>query len=191
MHDDSTPRIIQRYLASPCLYNGKKFDLRYIVLVRQAHPDLVACVYNMFWVRLANKKFDLTDLQDYERQFTVMNYTNYQMTQLDHKSFIQNMEKQHSVKWDNIQQEIYAVIRGTKKRTHEGNSLYILCVDVLKAAVNQPQPLGFGGMAANQNTFAVYGFDLMLTDDFKPILIEVNFSPDCTRACQVSSLNVF
>ncbi|ORE17065.1 hypothetical protein BCV71DRAFT_244248 [Rhizopus microsporus] len=125
LHDDSTPRIIQRYLTSPCLYNGKKFDLRYIVLVRQVHPNLVACVYNMFWVRLANKKFDLTDLQDYERQFTVMNYTNYQMTQLDHKSFIQNMEKQHSVKWDNIQQEVYAVIRGTKKKEHMRATTYI------------------------------------------------------------------
>ncbi|KAG0763242.1 hypothetical protein G6F57_010931 [Rhizopus arrhizus] len=170
-HDDSTPRIIQRYLTSPCLYNGKKFDLRYIVLVRQVDPHLVACVYNMFWTRLANKKFDLEDLNDYERQFTVMNYTNYQMTQLDHKSFIQNMEKQYPIQWQDVQKDIYAAIK-----------------DVLSAAVSQRQPVGFDGIERPKcDTFAVYGFDIMLTDDFKPIVLEVNFSPDCTRACQYDS----
>jgi hypothetical protein len=44
---------------------------------------------------------------------------------------------------------------------------------------------------ASSNTpykpFAVYGFDVMLTSDRKPKIIEVNFSPDCTRACQYDS----
>lgn len=105
-HDSTIPKIAQRYLVSPCLYNGKKFDLRYIVLVRRAEPDLVACVYNMFWTRLANKKYNLEDLDDYECQFTVMNYSKYEMTQLDYKSFIHNMEKQYPIKWDTIQKDI-------------------------------------------------------------------------------------
>lgn len=114
------------------MYNQKKFDLRYIVLVRRTKPDLVACVYNMFWIRLANKKFNLgmchatnstdmapkiltihiEDLDDYERQFTVMNYSNYQMTQLDYKSFIHNMEKQHSIQWDSVQKDINRAMKG-------------------------------------------------------------------------------
>lgn len=177
-HDSPIPKIAQRYLLSPCLYNGKKFDLRYIVLVaRNSSNQFVACVYNMFWTRLANKKFDLEDLTDYERQFTVMNYSNYQMTQLDDKSFIHNMEKQYNIQWSTIQEEIHAVIK-----------------DVLAAAANTPQPLGF----ATNNTgseeysaFSVYGFDVMLTSDFKPVLLEVNFSPDCTRACQVKKKSLF
>ncbi|RCI04396.1 Tubulin--tyrosine ligase-like protein 12 [Rhizopus stolonifer] len=167
-HDDTTPRIAQRYLTSPCLYNGKKFDLRYIVLVRKVEPHLIVSVYNMFWIRLANKKFNLEDLSDYERQFTVMNYSTYQMTQLDYKSFIQNMEKQYPIQWQNVQQDINAVIK-----------------DALSAAVSQAQPLGFaGGEKIEGDTFAMYGFDIMLTDDFKPVILEINFAPDCTRACQ-------
>ncbi|KAG0169165.1 hypothetical protein DFQ30_003893 [Apophysomyces sp. BC1015] len=167
-HDSSTPKIAQRYLTKPCLYNGKKFDLRYIVLLRRIKPTMVACVYNMFWIRLANKKFHLDDLNDYERQFTVMNYSNYQMTQLDYKSFIHNIEKQHSVDWSNVQKDINNAMK-----------------DVLSAAATQTQPLGLlPENEPNHDAFSVYGFDVMLTDDFKPVIVEVNFSPDCTRACQ-------
>jgi hypothetical protein len=57
---------------------------------------------------------------------------------------------------------------------------------VLIAASSTPQPLGLAGSGSKFDAFSVYGFDIMLTDDFKPIVIETNFSPDCTRACQVS-----
>ncbi|KAL7310798.1 hypothetical protein PS15m_010245 [Mucor circinelloides] len=167
-HDNPVPKIAQRYLVSPCLYNGKKFDLRYIVLVRRTEPNLLALVYNMFWTRLANKKYDMDNLDDYECQFTVMNYSKYEMTQLDHKSFIHNMEKQHNIKWDQVQKDINAAIK-----------------HVLVAAASTPQPLGLAGRDTSKfDAFSVYGFDIMLTDDFKPVVIETNFSPDCTRACQ-------
>lgn len=52
------------------------------------------------------------------------------------------------------------------------------------AAASTPQPLGLAGGDNKFDAFSVYGFDVMLTDDFKPIIIETNFSPDCTRACQ-------
>ncbi|CAO3620118.1 unnamed protein product [Mucor fragilis] len=167
-HDNPIPKIAQRYLVSPCLYNGKKFDLRYIVLVRRTEPNLLALVYNMFWTRLANKKYDLDNLDDYECQFTVMNYSKYEMTQLDYKSFIHNMEKQHNIKWDQVQKDINAAMK-----------------NVLVAAASTPRPLGLAGSnASNFDAFSVFGFDIMLTDDFKPVVIETNFSPDCTRACQ-------
>ncbi|EPB87193.1 hypothetical protein HMPREF1544_06018 [Mucor circinelloides 1006PhL] len=167
-HDNPVPKIAQRYLVSPCLYNGKKFDLRYIVLVRRTEPNLLALVYNMFWTRLANKKYDMDNLDDYECQFTVMNYSKYEMTQLDHKSFIHNMEKQHNIKWDQVQKDINAAIK-----------------HVLVAAASTPQPLGLAGRDTSKfDAFSVYGFDIMLTDNFKPVVIETNFSPDCTRACQ-------
>ncbi|KAI8375476.1 tubulin-tyrosine ligase family-domain-containing protein [Blakeslea trispora] len=167
-HDHPIPKIAQPYVIRPCLYNGKKFDLRYIVLVRRTEPNLVALVYNMFWTRLANKKFDLNQLSDYESQFTVMNYTDFEMTQLDHKSFIYNIEKQHQIQWEPVQQAIHAAIK-----------------DVLMSAVHTSQPLGLADAnKSNADTFAMYGFDIMLTDDFKPIVVEVNFSPDCTRPCQ-------
>lgn len=55
--ETATPKIVQEYVDKPLLYHDRKFDLRYIVLLQQTQP-MVACVYNMFWIRLANKKYD-------------------------------------------------------------------------------------------------------------------------------------
>ncbi|GAB5593508.1 hypothetical protein Unana1_08408 [Umbelopsis nana] len=160
--DTATPKIAQEYIDKPLLYHDRKFDLRYIVLLQQTQP-MIACVYNMFWIRLANKKYDKHTVDDYEKHFTVMNYSNYQMTQVHYQTFIKNMEKEHAgLNWASVQKEIN---------------------DVLRAACSQPQPLGMKGKTPFK-PFAVYGFDVMLTDERKPKIIEVNFSPDCTRACQ-------
>lgn len=55
-YDSPTPKVVQQYITKPCLYNHKKFDLRFIVLVKS---DGTVCVYKMFWIRLANKRFNL------------------------------------------------------------------------------------------------------------------------------------
>ena len=31
---------------------------------------------------------------------------------------------------------------------------------------------------------SLYGIDVMVTDDFKPKILEATFSPDCKRACR-------
>jgi hypothetical protein len=55
----------------------------------------------------------------------------------------------------------------------------------LAAAVTEQQPIGLSGEETKFDSFGVYGFDIMLNDKFKPLVIEANFAPDCTRACQV------
>ena len=37
------------------------------------------------------------------------------MTQLDYKSFIHNMEKEHSIEWTKVQNDINHAIKGKKK----------------------------------------------------------------------------
>ncbi|KAH8549063.1 tubulin-tyrosine ligase family-domain-containing protein [Umbelopsis sp. PMI_123] len=107
-----TPKIVQEYIDKPLLYRGRKFDLRYIVLLQQTQP-MIACVYNMFWIRLANKKYDKHNVDDYEKHFTVMNYTNYQMTQIHYLEFIRNIEKEHKdLRWASIQNDINTAIKG-------------------------------------------------------------------------------
>lgn len=48
-HMETGPKICQKYIEHPALFNGKKFDLRYIVLVRSINP-LEIFLSDVFWV---------------------------------------------------------------------------------------------------------------------------------------------
>ncbi|KAG0254745.1 Tubulin--tyrosine ligase-like protein 12 [Actinomortierella ambigua] len=181
---DTGPKIAQEYIQTPMLYEGRKFDLRYIVLLRSAHKDpadpsqgydFQIMVYKMFWIRLANQTFSLEDFDNYEKHYTVMNYGNYNLTQLLYTKFIENFEKEHTdkKKWTDIQADINEAIKA-----------------IFAAAVTKPQPEGLGGVDMKQpyEPFSIYGIDVMLKDEdgdhCQPVVVEVNFSPDCTRACK-------
>ena len=67
-----------RYIEDPVLFDrpglGKvKFDIRYILLLQSVKP-LKVFAYSKFWLRFANIPFDLTELDTYEKHYTVMNY---------------------------------------------------------------------------------------------------------------------
>ena len=67
-----------RYITDPVLFErpgiGKvKLDIRYILLLGSVRP-LKIYAYDRFWLRFANVPFDLSDLDVYEKHFTVMNY---------------------------------------------------------------------------------------------------------------------
>jgi tubulin--tyrosine ligase-like protein 12 len=55
--------------------NGKKVDLRFILVVRSVSPVDI-CLFKHFWIRSANKDYALDErsLSSYDTHFTVMNY---------------------------------------------------------------------------------------------------------------------
>jgi tubulin--tyrosine ligase-like protein 12 len=100
--------------------------LRYIVLLKSVAP-LEVYVYNMFWIRLANVSYSLSDFEEYEKHFTVMNYSKFNLTQLHYKDFIKSIESQYpGVKWDTVQSKINQAFR-----------------QAFEAASVQDAPLGF------------------------------------------------
>ena len=149
-----------------------------------------------FWLRFANKPFELRDFDDYERHFTVMNYAedsdlkqvgpvNKRDAFLTHFSpsharpffppqmfcqdFVSELERQHpSLSWP----EVEAKIRAAFKRLFE-------------AAAAAPPPRGIG---RSPQSAAMYAADLMLEwgeggASATPKILEVNMGPDCERAC--------
>lgn len=98
---ETGPKICQKYIEQPSLFQGKKFDLRYIVLVRSMNPleiflsdcfwvhKILFCLFHfyalkrfkcqwvchiLFQVRIANNQYSLdrSSLFEYETHFTVM-----------------------------------------------------------------------------------------------------------------------
>jgi tubulin--tyrosine ligase-like protein 12 len=164
---DGVPKIASKYLERPCTLSGRKFDLRFLVYARckegWAAPEFYA--FKTFWVRFGTNTYELKNLWDYGTHFTVQNYKNpAQMIHMKWPEFVTNFEKEHGVAWAGVRMEI----------------------DHMMGRVFQAATLCEigGGETCSANCVGVYGVDLLLTHDFHPVLEEVNWSPDCTRACK-------
>lgn len=168
------PKIAQKYIANPVLYTrpdveNVKFDIRYIVLLKSVEP-LRAYAYSNFFLRFANKEFGLNNFDVFEQHFTVMNYS--EDTTLCHvkcADFIVEWERQYpDFPWkEYVEPKILRILR-----------------EVLEAATSAEPPKGIADSAQSR---AVYAADLMLEwkkGDMQPVLLEINFTPDCERACE-------
>lgn len=158
---ETGPKICQKYIEHPALFKGKKFDLRYIVLVRSMNP-LEIFLADVFWVRLANNTYSLDkrSLYEYETHFTVMNYRGI-LNHMQTQEFVKEFEQEHQVKWLDVHQRIRNMIRS-----------------VFEAAVAVHPEMH------SPKSRAIYGVDVMLDASFCPKLLEVTYCPDCTRACK-------
>ncbi|XP_072256407.1 tubulin--tyrosine ligase-like protein 12 [Pyxicephalus adspersus] len=175
---ESTPKVVSKYIENPVLFHRDdvgmvKFDIRYVVLLRSVRP-LKLYAYDVFWLRFANRPFSLGDLDDYEKHFTVMNYApSVQLKQIHCDEFITMFEKQYpDYPWKSIQDELFKSFG-----------------ELFQAACSKPAPLGICDYPSSR---AIYAIDLMLkweTDQkgkrvMQPQILEVNFNPDCARACK-------
>jgi hypothetical protein len=115
-------------------------------------------VYNVFWIRFANIPFALWRLDEYQRHFTVMNYVDAPLTQMAWEEFVARFEPMHNLRWADVRARIDAMLgaalRAAAPRLHDNRAV------------------------------ALYGADVMLDEAMQPRLLEMNFGPDCTRACK-------
>ena len=159
---ETGPKICQKYFCNPFLMNNKKFDLRFIIAVKSLLPLELYFYEKMFWIRSANKDYNKESLSfdDYEVHFTVMNYSKFGMQTIYDKDFIKYL-KERNIEWGPIYKKL---------RTKVKNVMLMACKDC-------PQMINF-------NSRAIYGLDAMLDDQLEPHIIEINYQPDCTRACK-------
>jgi len=166
--EGGNPRIACKYVEKPTTYEGRKYDLRFLVYARSEKGDEIPqfSLYNTFWIRFANRQYKLDDLWDYETHFTVMNYREQShMTHIRDTEFVPWFNKTHGDgSWNKTLEKI----------KH--------CLAELFFAAVKCRGLGkVNGETAN--AYAVYGIDLLLTEDLEPMIEEINFGPDCHRAC--------
>ncbi|EDS29104.1 SET and TTL domain-containing protein .9 [Culex quinquefasciatus] len=174
------PKIAQKYIEHPVLFDrpevegGRvKFDIRYVVLLKSV-DELSAYVYTNFFLRFANKPFSMDDFDDYEKHFTVMNYSrgeaNFQLRHMKCEEFLDQWAVQYPKHaWENIEADICDMLK-----------------EVLQGATRVGPPCGIGASAQSR---ALYAVDLMLEwtnagTAIQPKILEMNFTPDCKRACE-------
>ena len=159
---ETGPKICQKYFSKPFLMNNRKFDLRFIIAIKSLLPLELYFYDKMFWIRSANKEYNNESLSfdDYEAHFTVMNYSQFQMKTVYDKDFISYL-KERNIEWEPIYNKLKAKVK---------NVMLMACKDC-------PQMI-------NYNSRAIYGLDVMLDEELDPYIIEINYQPDCTRACK-------
>ncbi|XP_042900444.1 tubulin--tyrosine ligase-like protein 12 isoform X2 [Parasteatoda tepidariorum] len=102
------PMVACKYISDPVLFPREnkglvKMDLRFIVLLKSIQ-NFELFVYKRFWLRFANKPFSLDNFEDYEKHFTVMNYSEFPLQQMFCHDFIERFENHYSCyKWNDIE----------------------------------------------------------------------------------------
>lgn len=172
------PKIAQKYVEDPVLFqrndiaeNGHsvKFDVRYVILLSSAEP-LQAHVYRNFFLRFSNKEFSLDRFDDYEKHFTVMNYTDTaQLKHLPCADFLVEWEKQYpNQQWNQVEDKICDMLK-----------------EILENSVKKAPPKG---LSPNLQSRSLYAADIILEwtkerEGIQPKILEINWMPDCARAC--------
>lgn len=169
------PKIAQKYIENPVLFyrdtlDAKvKFDVRYVILLKNASP-LEAYIHKKFYLRFSNKPFSLDNFDDYEKHFTVMNYQdNAELHHVKCDDFLELWQQQYpKYSWSDIEERICSML-----------------YEMLQCATGSPAPCGIQPCSQSR---ALYAADIMLSWDrgetaIQPKLLEVNWTPDCKRAC--------
>lgn len=174
-HSETGPKIAQKYIENPVLFyrpeiqGNVKFDIRYVVLLKEAGKSPEVYMYNNFFLRFANKPYELNDFDEYEKHFTVMNYVaNANLHHMKCDEFLTEWSKQYpDMPWQEIEDQIAQAFK-----------------ELFQAAVSKPPPCGIGRSPQSR---AVYAADVMLAwenDKMQIKVLEMNWTPDCQRACQ-------
>lgn len=156
-------RIVQKYIERPLLLPTSsgfcKFDIRQWVLVTSFDP-LTIYYYNSNYLRLCQQAFTLNSLDPYIHLANYSIQKDVAKTSDDtvwELSKLVSLLKQKNISWE---KDVLGNIHNIVIRTLQS---------VAEDVVSRPE------------CFELYGFDIMIDENFKPWLLEVNLSPACSE----------
>ncbi|XP_051163863.1 tubulin monoglutamylase TTLL4-like [Leptopilina boulardi] len=172
------PIIVQQYIAKPMLIDGAKFDLRLYVLVTSFNP-LRIYLYPNGLVRFASVKYsdDINYLSD-----RFMHLTNYSINKSS-ASYTNNdsPDSCSGHKWT-----IKTLWNYLEKRQVNVEKLWSTMKEmVIKTMIAGESSInGFTKANVNSryNCYELFGVDILLDENLKPWLLEVNISPSLQSA---------
>ncbi|KAL9886412.1 polyglutamylase complex subunit TTLL1-like isoform 1-T2 [Glossina fuscipes fuscipes] len=156
--------VISRYIDNPLLIGGKKFDLRLYVLVTSFRP-LKAYLFKQGFCRFCTVKYD-TSVTELDNMYVHLTNVSVQKHGTEYNSL-------HGGKWS--VQNLALYLEGTHGKEVTDRlfgSISWLIVHSLKAVA----PV----MANDRHCFECYGYDIIIDNNLKPWLVEVNASPSLT-----------
>nr|CAH8870672.1 unnamed protein product [Trichobilharzia regenti] len=153
--------VISKYIDNPLLIGGKKFDLRLYVLVTTFRP-LKAYIYKLGFCRFCTVRYN-SDVNELDNMFVHLTNVSIQKHGVHYNSI-------HGGKWTTENFRLW--LEGTKGKPVADklfDEIHWIVVHSLKAVANV--------LINDRHCFECYGYDIIIDDNFKAWLVEVNASP--------------
>ncbi|XP_070600452.1 probable tubulin polyglutamylase TTLL9 isoform X3 [Erythrolamprus reginae] len=158
--------VAQRYIENPYLIGGRKFDLRVYVLVMSYLP-LKAWLYRDGFARFSNTRFTLNTLDD---QYIHLTNVAVQKTAPDY-------DPEKGCKWMIQQFRLYLTAK------HGAEAVEMLFSEMDNIFIKSLQSVQ-KVIISDKHCFELYGYDILIDQNLKPWLLEVNASPSLTASSQ-------
>lgn len=185
-----TPKVqlvVQEYISNPCLlHNSAKFDLRVYVLLTSISP-LRLYVYEEGIVRFASSRYS-KNLDEIKNQF--IHLTNYSVN----KNSVEyvpssSTDSEEGHKWTLKTLWRYLAMNHITEAENIWTNIIDLIVKTVISGESQVLALLKQHLKNKRSCFELLGFDIMLDENFKLWLLEVNITPSL-RADSVLDFSV-
>jgi hypothetical protein len=166
------PCVVQNYIHNPFLIDGFKFDLRLYVAVTSYDP-LRIYLYPEGLVRFSTEKYDLSNLDS-----RLAHLTNFSLNKFS-KKFVANddvEEDDKGQKWSVSALKRYMETHGVDHvKIWDGIEDVIIktLLSVENTILKKTETL----RCQHKSFFEIYGFDVLIDENMKPHLLEVNILP--------------
>lgn len=164
--------VAQKYIETPLLIYGHKFDIRQWFLITSIQP-LTIWMYSTCYFRFSSKKFDLEDYHE------VVHLTN---NAVQYK--YQNLEKEPELPAENMWQlhEFKNYLEYIGKAGYWESSIYPQIKKIIVGSILA----SYDFIDARPNCFQMFGADLMIDSNFIAWLLEINSCPQMGPTCAVT-----
>ncbi|GIL69715.1 hypothetical protein Vretimale_10189 [Volvox reticuliferus] len=164
--------VVSRYIDNPLLIGGKKFDMRIYVVVTSFKP-LKVYMSRLGFGRFCNVKYS-AEVGELCNEF--MHLTNVAIQQHG-----EDYNEQHGNKWPLELMRLY--LEGTRG-VEAADRLFADIEGVILKSLRACQNI----IVNDRHCFELYGYDIIVDENLKPWLIEVNASPSLTTTTQADRL---
>lgn len=160
--------ICQRYLQYPYLIGGKKFDIRLYALVPQFSP-LKIFIYRRGFCRFTNSRYSSKQEDIYDG---FMHLTNVAI-----QKTADNYDERTGGKMELQALKLFLMSKHGVKKV---DSVFWEIQMIMIRAILAVQPI----MIHDKHCFELYGYDIIIDQDLRPWILEVNASPSLTANTQ-------
>lgn len=156
--------IAQKYIMNPLLIGGKKFDLRIYALVTTYNP-LTVYFYRSGFARFTSQRFS-TNFEDISNNLV-------HLTNVAIQKNSDTYDKVTGGKWDLRSLKLYLLSKYGREKV---NLLFNDIQDIVLKSLFSVQKV----IVNDRHCFELYGYDILIDDNLKPWLIEINANPSLT-----------